>query len=62
LIIFINSFGTNKIEETDILKYIQDNYDLTPKGIIDKLDLLNVKYSDTSVYGHFGKYNLNWEK
>jgi len=60
--IFINSFGTNKIEETDILKYIQDNYDLTPKGIIDKLDLLNVKYSDTSVYGHFGKYNLNWEK
>lgn len=60
--IFVNTFGTNKIEEEKIVEYINENYDLTPSGIIKALDLLNVKYSDTTVYGHFGKEYLNWEK
>ena len=60
--IFVNCFGTNKIGEDKIIKYIKENYDLTPKGIIEKLDLLNIKYSDTTIYGHFGKEYLNWEK
>lgn len=60
--IFVNTFGTNKIEESKIIEYIKENYDLTPNGIISALDLLNVKYSDTTVYGHFGKEYLNWEK
>lgn len=60
--IFVNAFGTNKIEEEQIVEYIKRNYDLTPNGIIKSLDLLNVKYSDTTVYGHFGKEYLNWEK
>lgn len=60
--IFVNTFGTNKIEESKILEYIKGNYDLTPNGIINELDLLNAKYSDTTVYGHFGKEYLKWEK
>lgn len=60
--IFVNTFCTNKIEESKIIEYIKENYDLTPNGIISALDLLNVKYSDTTVYGHFGKEYLNWEK
>ena len=51
-----------RIDEVKIVEYIKENYDLTPKGIIEGLDLLNVKYSDTTVYGHFGKEYLNWEK
>lgn len=42
--------------------YIKDNYDLTPRGIIKALDLLNVDYNETATYGHFGKEYLNWEK
>ena len=60
--IFVNCFGTEKIDISEIVSYIKENYDLSPKGIIDSLDLLNVKYSDTTVYGHFGKEYLTWEK
>ncbi len=60
--IFVDCFNTEKIELSEIVNYIKDNYDLTPRGIIDDLDLLNVNYSDTTVYGHFGKEYLNWEK
>ena len=37
-------------------------YDLTPKGIIDSLGLLNADYNKVSAYGHFGKADLPWEK
>jgi len=60
--IYVDCFNTEKIDVQDIAEWINKNYDLTPKGIIDSLDLLNIKYSDTTVYGHFGKENLNWEK
>lgn len=60
--IFVDCYRTNKIEVQDIQQFIEQNYDLTPKGIIKTLDLLNVKYSDTSTYGHFGKDYLPWEK
>ncbi len=59
--IFVDCYGTNKVAIEDIQKYIEINYDLTPRGIIEKLDLLNVKYSKTSTYGHFGKEYLPWE-
>ena len=38
------------------------NIDLTPLGIINKFDLFNIKLTDTTNYGHFGKDNLPWEK
>ena len=60
--IFVDCFNTNKICIQDIQNYIEKNYDLTPKGIISYLDLLNVRYSDTSTYGHFSKDYLPWEK
>jgi S-adenosylmethionine synthetase len=43
---------------------IKDNFNLTPKGIIDTLDLKNVKYIDTAAYGHFGRKDkeFSWEK
>jgi S-adenosylmethionine synthetase len=46
----------------DLTKWIQDNVDLTPRGIIERFDLFRPIYSTTTNYGHFGKANLPWEK
>jgi S-adenosylmethionine synthetase len=45
-----------------LTKWVQNNIDLTPKGIIDRFDLFKPIYSQTTNYGHFGKPNLPWEK
>lgn len=45
-----------------LTKWVQDNVDLTPKGIIDKFNLFRPIYSSTTNYGHFGKPDLPWEK
>ena len=60
--IYINTYGTNKIKEDELLDKINNTFDLTPRGIINYLDLENVTYKDTTNYGHFGKENLPWEK
>ena len=60
--IYINTFGTNKISEKDIIKIIKTKFDLTPKGIINYLDLRKPIYIKTTNYGHFGKEDLSWEK
>jgi S-adenosylmethionine synthetase len=46
----------------DLTKWVQDNVDLTPKGIIERFDLFKPIYSRTTNYGHFGKKDLPWEK
>ncbi len=62
LSIWINCFETNKIPEEEIIKLINNKFDLTPNGIIDYLELKNPIYSKTTNYGHFGKKELPWEK
>lgn len=49
-------------ESRDIEKWVRENVDLTPKGIIDRFDLFRPIYSSTTNYGHFGKDYLPWEK
>jgi S-adenosylmethionine synthetase len=51
----VDTFGTNTVPETAILKAITKVFDLTPKGIINALDLRKPIYSPTSSYGHFGR-------
>lgn len=58
----VNCFGTNKVDEKLIVKAILDNFDLSPKGIIDKLDLMKPIYFKTSTYGHFGDPHFSWEQ
>ena len=60
--IWINTFGTNTIEEDKILEIIKEKFDLTPNGIINYLDLKKPIYSKTTNYGHFGKEGMTWEK
>ena len=59
--IFVETFGTEHQDTEFIVQYISENYDLTPRGIIDSLDLLDVDYNKVSAYGHFGKKGLPWE-
>ena len=60
--IWVNTFGTNKIPEEDIIKIIEEKFDLTPNGIIKYLDLKKPIYTRTTNYGHFGKEEMSWEK
>ena len=58
----IETFGTTQINTSVIEEYIKNKYDLTPQGIIKELNLLNIDYTKTSTYGHFGNKDLPWEK
>ena len=60
--IHVECFGTEHQEIGFIEEFIENNYDLTPRGIIKKLKLLDVDYRKVSAYGHFGKKGLPWEK
>ena len=60
--VYVNTFGTNTIPEEEIVDKIYETFDLTPRGIINYLDLKKPIYKSTTNYGHFGKEKLNWEK
>ena len=59
--IYVETFGTNLIPEEEILKIIEEKFDLTPGGIINYLKLRRPIYKRTTNYGHFGKDGLAWE-
>ena len=60
--VYIDTFGTNIIPEEDIIDIINKKFDLTPRGIINYLDLQKPIYRQTTNYGHFGKEYLTWER
>jgi S-adenosylmethionine synthetase len=62
--ILIDTFKTGKIDENKIVSLVRKNFDLTPKGIIEHLDLRRPIYKKTAAYGHFGKNDSDctWEK
>ena len=61
--ILIDTFETGKIAEEKIALLVRKNFNLTPKGIIDYLQLRRPIYKKTAAYGHFGKNDpdLTWE-
>jgi S-adenosylmethionine synthetase len=62
--ISIETFGTNKIGNEQIVNLIRAHFELKPRGIIKMLDLLRPIYRSTATYGHFGRDDVefNWEK
>ena len=60
--IFVDTFGTGSVSDEKIIEIINQNFDLTPRGIINTLDLEKPIYTKTTNYGHFGKEGLSWEK
>lgn len=59
--IYVDCFGTEKIDRALIIEAIKNNFDLSQNGIIKKLDLKNPIYKKTAAYGHFGRDDVSWE-
>jgi S-adenosylmethionine synthetase len=59
----VDTLGTGKVSDPEITSMIRDTFDLTPRGIIRRLDLLQPIYSRTAAYGHFGREGegFQWE-
>jgi len=62
--VLVNTMGTNKIPQDQIVAIINEVFDLRPAMIIEKLDLLRPIFRNTSAYGHFGRNEpgFTWEK
>lgn len=59
--ISVDTFGTGKIEEAEIISRIQKAFDLSAGGIVEMLDLKKPIYKKTASYGHFGREDFTWE-
>lgn len=60
--ISVETFGTGRLPDRDIVDLIYKHFDLTPQGIIDHHDLLRPIYQKTAVYGHYGHEGYPWER
>lgn len=60
--VYIDTFGTAFKSEEELIQMINQNFDLTPKGIIQYLKLRQPIYTKTTNYGHMGDKDLPWEK
>lgn len=61
--VYVETFGTGKIDHTHIEQLVREHFDLTPSGIIRTLNLLRPIYKQTAAYGHFGRNiaDFSWE-
>jgi S-adenosylmethionine synthetase len=62
--VMVNTFGTGTVPETELTDLVRENFPLTPKGIIDHLNLRRPIYKKTAAFGHFGRKedSFSWEK
>ena len=58
----VETFGTEKVDQKKLTAVINEMFDMRPKAIIQRLDLLRPIYSQTAAYGHFGRDVFPWEK
>ncbi len=61
--VLVDTFGTGKVDETELEALVRKNFSLTPKGIIESLDLRKPIFKTTAAYGHFGRKDkdFRWE-
>ncbi len=60
--VFVDCFWTEKINLEKIIDTVNNEFDLSPKGIIEKLDLRKPIFQKTASYGHFGRDDVSWEE
>ena len=60
--ISVETFGTGKLEESELIKLVRQFFDLRPYGLIEMLDLKRPLYQATAAYGHFGREEFPWEQ
>jgi S-adenosylmethionine synthetase len=60
----VETFGTATVPHAEIVQYVRDTFDLSPRGIIEQLELLRPIYARTAAYGHFGREGegFPWEQ
>ncbi|CAL8070545.1 unnamed protein product [Calicophoron daubneyi] len=62
LAVYVDSYGTSKMSDKDLLRIVMKNFDLRPGIIVKDLDLRAPRYLQTAVYGHFGRPEFPWEQ
>jgi S-adenosylmethionine synthetase len=64
LSIFVETFGTGKISDEELIRLVREHFDLRPAGIIQALDLRRPIYQPTAAFGHFGRTDIDapWER
>ena len=60
--VLVDTHGTGKVDEEQLSEAVRKNFELTPKGIIETLDLRRPIYKKTAAFGHFGRDEFSWEK
>jgi S-adenosylmethionine synthetase len=60
--VYVDTYGTGKVDNEVLQKYIVQNFDMRPRALIEELDLLKPIYRATAAYGHFGRSEFRWEK
>lgn len=60
--VFVETFGTGRLPNSEIIDLIHTHFDLTPQGIIDHHQLLRPIYKETATYGHYGRNQFPWER
>lgn len=60
--IFVETFGTGRLLDEELVKIVEKEFDFRPLAIIEKLDLKKPVYKNTAAYGHFGRSEFSWEK
>ncbi len=60
--IYVQTFGTGVMPDSEISKILVKNVDMTPRGIIKRLNLLRPIYRNSAAYGHFGRNEFSWEQ
>ena len=62
--VLVDTFGTGTVSSQELTELVRKNFSLTPKGIIETLDLRKPKFQKTAAYGHFGREGegFTWEK
>jgi len=62
LSVFLTSYGTGVRSDAQLLKVIEENFDLRPGRLVKDLDLKRPIYQKTASYGHFGRPDFTWEQ
>lgn len=62
LSVFVDSYGTSKHSDAELVALVRKNFSLTPGTIVKSLDLQKPIYLKTASYGHFGHADYAWEK
>ncbi|MFW5695194.1 MAG: methionine adenosyltransferase [Alkalispirochaeta sp.] len=60
--VMVETFGTARVSEDQIAAAVEKTFDLSPRGIVQTLDLLTPIYNATAAYGHFGRSEFSWER